>query len=94
MMTIFVAVASIIAVISAYLAGYCRGKANRKFDLAGVPAEVAFAFYQKKERERHLEDIRHIDRDLRRLKSRGIVPPDLPLDVWINVQKGPREDTK
>jgi 4-alpha-glucanotransferase len=38
--------------------------------------KIAFAAFQLKERERHLEDIKQIDETLKELAKQGIVPTD------------------
>ena len=70
--------------------GYVHGhrKGQRKVDLNSVPTLQAFAYYQARERYRHLCDIKGIDKDLRRMKELGIVPPDVPLNVWVNIKGG------
>lgn len=69
-----------------YVTGFKRGQ--KKIDLNALPATEAFAFYQARERFRHLQDIHGIDKDLRRMKALGVVPPDIPVDVWVNVKGG------
>lgn len=73
-----------------FLIGHAKGlkEGQKRIDLNALPATEAFAYYQARERYRHLQDIHNIDKDLRRMKALGVVPPDIPVDVWVNIKGG------
>ena len=55
--------------------------------IAGRPKEFwdALAWLLAKERNRHREDIRKIDRDIRRLMKLGIEIPDPEATIWVDI---------
>ena len=55
--------------------------------MATKPIEFweAMAWWLAKEKRRHLDDVKRIDRDLERLRKMGIEIPELEEDIWIEV---------
>lgn len=85
MMELFWIYLAIGAACIGYAVGY-RSARHKIITLDSLSAKRAFAFYVFRERQRHMDDINQIDRDLETLKNHGVYPPDLPLDRWIEVR--------
>lgn len=86
-MIIYCLILLIIAVaLLSYAFGYRAGK--KIISLSGLGASEAFAYFISHEILRHEKDIARSKRDLAELRRRGIVPPKIPLGLWIEVKKG------
>ena len=77
----------IIFAVGSFIIGIKIGKRSRKIDLKGLGAKEAFAYFLLREKHRHRADIAQINNDLRKLDRAGIRAPDIPVGVWIDVQK-------
>lgn len=52
-----------------------------------IPTLTALKFFLMKERLRHIDDIRQIDKDLDKMRD-ITVPTSLDLEAWCEVEKG------
>jgi len=77
----------IIFAVGSFIIGIKIGKRSRKIDLKGLGAKEAFAYFLLREKHRHRADIAQINNDLRKLDRAGIRAPDIPVGLWIDVQK-------
>ena len=71
--------------VCAFTAGWLVGRRSRKIDLSGLGAQEAFAFFLAREKSRHRADIAQINSDLKKLDRAGIMVPNIPLNLWIEV---------
>jgi hypothetical protein len=70
-----------------YRRGMQKGSKIISLKLAGRTAQEVFAYVCLHEKDRHRQDIAHINRDLKALDRMGIKPPDIPLGLWLEAQK-------
>ena len=77
-----------LAAVVLYFVGRRDGRADRNINLEGQGAKEAFAYLLRHELHRHREDIAHIKKDMKTLEIAGIRAPDIPLGLWIEVNRG------
>lgn len=55
--------------------------------MSGLGATEAFGYFLNHEIDRHRRDIAAAKMDLKKLTDKGILVPDIPVGLWIEVKK-------
>ena len=76
-----------VAFLGGIIIGIKIGKRSRKIKLVGLGAKEAFAYFLLHEIHRHRKDIAQAKNDLKKLDRAGVMAPDIPVGLWIEVHK-------